>query len=154
MKLPSALIAAVLAGAATFVGQQEIQASPRSAQLGPAQSGPAQSGPLGGQGDPAGRDWRQLMIARGSAVSVDQAVANLTKNLDLTPGQVARIKPILEAHHDRIRNLLEAAPATLTHEEFMTQVHQISAETHGQVNALLTGRQRAVVKQLRTPARI
>lgn len=153
MKLPSALIAAVLAGAATFVGQQEIQASPRSAQLGPAQSGP-QSGPLGGQGDPAGPGWRQAMIARGRAVSVDQAVANLTKNLDLTPDQVARIKPILEAHHDRIRDLLEVAPAILTHEEFIAQVHQISAETHGQVNALLTDRQRDLVKQLRTPARI
>jgi hypothetical protein len=144
MKLPSALIAAVLAGATTFVGQKETQASPR----------PAQRAPLGGQGDPAGPDWRQRMIARGGAVSVDQAVANLTKNLDLTPAQVARIRPILEAHHDRIRNILEVAPATLTHEQFMTQVHQISAETHDQVNALLTDRQRALVKQLRTPARI
>lgn len=149
MKLPSALIVAVLAGAATFVGQQELRASPRSAQ-----PGPAQSGPLGGQGDPAGPDWRPLMIARGGAVSVDQAVANLTKNLDLTPDQVARIKPILEARHDRIRNILEVAPATLTREEFMAQVHQISAETHDQINALLTDRQRDLVKRLRTPARI
>jgi len=142
MKLPSALIAAVLAGAATFVAQQETLASPR----------PPQQAPLAGQGDLAGPDWRQQMIARGSAVSVDQAVANLTKNLDLTPDQVARIKPILESRHDRIRAILEAAPVTLTREDFMAQAHQISAETHAQVNALLTDRQRELVKQLRTPA--
>jgi hypothetical protein len=144
MRLPSALIAAVLAGATTFVGEKEIQASPR----------PAQPAPLAGRGNLAGPNWRQLMIARGSAVSVDQAVANLTKNLDLTPTQAARIRPILEEHHNRIRKILEVAPATLTHEQFMTQVHQVSAETHDQVNASLTDRQRALVKQLRTPARI
>ena len=144
MKLPSALIAAVLAGAATFVAQQETLASPR----------PPQPAPLAGQGGLDGPDWRQQMIARGSAVSVDQAIANLTTNLDLTPDQVAKIKPIFEARRDRIRAILEAAPVTLTREDFMAQAHQISAETHAQVNALLTDRQRELVKQLRTPARI
>ena len=158
MKLPSALIVAVLAGAATFVWQQEIQASPGSTQLGStqlgsAQLGSAQSSLLGDQVDSAGPGWRPPMGARGSADSVDETVASLTKDLDLTPGQSARIKPILEARQGRIRNLREIAPAILTREEFVARAHQISAETQDQVTALLTGRQRELVQQLRTPAR-
>jgi hypothetical protein len=103
----------------------------------------------------AGSDWRQQMIARGSStVSVDQALANLTRNLSLTPGQVARIRPILQEHHDRILDILKTAPASLTRVDFMAQVHQISAETHDRVNALLTPKQLELVKQLGTPARI
>lgn len=92
MKISSVLIAAVLAGTATFVGQQELQASPRSSQL-----GPAQSRALGALGSPARPDGRRAIIARRSTAPVDQAVADLKRDLDLTPGQVARIKPILEA---------------------------------------------------------
>jgi hypothetical protein len=114
------------------------------------QSG-AQSIPVAAQ---AG-DWRQQMIARGTAsVSVDQALANLTRNLSLTPVQAARIRPILQQHHDRILAILRTAPATMTHDDFMAQVHRISAETHDQVNALLTPKQLQLVKQLGTPARI
>ena len=68
-------------------------------------------------------------------------------------GPLARIKPILEARQGRIRNLREIAPAILTREEFVVRAHQISAETQEQVTALLTGRQRELVQQLRTPAR-
>jgi Spy/CpxP family protein refolding chaperone len=106
-------------------------------------------------GTAMGPDWRRQMIARGTGtLSVDQALANLTRNLDLTPDQVAKIRPILLAHHDRILAILESAPASLTHDEFMAQVHAISAETHGQINALLTPRQLELVRALRTPARI
>jgi hypothetical protein len=106
-------------------------------------------------GTAMGPDWRRQMIARGTGtLSVDQALANLTRNLDLTPDQVAKIRPILLAHHDRILAILESAPASLTHDEFMAQVHAISAETHGQINALLTPRQLELVKALGTPARI
>jgi hypothetical protein len=106
-------------------------------------------------GNAAGPDWRQQMIARGSsAVSVDQALANLTRNLDLTADQVAKIRPILQAHHDRILAILTSAPASMTHDEFMTQVHAISAATHDQVNALLTPEQLERVKALGTPARM
>jgi hypothetical protein len=100
-------------------------------------------------------DWRQQMIARGSSpVSVDQALANLTRNLSLTPVQVAEIRPILQQHHDRILAILKSAPATMTHDDFMAQVHRISAETHDQVNALLTPTQLQLVRKLGTPARI
>jgi Spy/CpxP family protein refolding chaperone len=106
-------------------------------------------------GSTAGPDWRQQMIARGSStVSVDQALANLTRNLDLTVDQVAKIRPILQAHHDRILAILTSAPASMTHDEFMTQAHAISAETHDQVNALLTPEQLERVKALGTPARM
>ena len=107
------------------------------------------------QAGSSGSDWREQMIARGSStVSVDQALANLTRNLSLTPDQVARIRPILQQHHDRILDILKTAPASLTHDDFMAQVHQISAETHDRVNALLTPKQLELVKQLGTPARI
>jgi Spy/CpxP family protein refolding chaperone len=100
-------------------------------------------------------DWRQQMIARGAdTLSVDQALANLTRNLDLTSDQVAKIRPILQAHHDRILAILKSAPASLTHGQFMEQVHAISAQTHDQVNALLTPRQVELVKSLGAPARI
>jgi hypothetical protein len=144
MRLISALITAVMAGVATFAGQQATQAL----------EAPARSGPLDRGGGPAGPGWRQAMIARGAAVSVDEALANLKRNLDLTPDQVAKVRPILQVHHDRIRNVLEMGPAVLTHEEFMAQVHAISTETHDQVNALLTDRQRELVDRLKTPARI
>jgi Spy/CpxP family protein refolding chaperone len=99
-------------------------------------------------------DWRQHMIARGSStVSVDQALANLTKNLGLTPDQVAKIRPILQAHHDRILAILKSAPQSMTHDEFTAQVHAISAQTHDEVNALLTPSQLELVKTLGTPAR-
>jgi hypothetical protein len=94
------------------------------------------------------------MLARGSStVSVDQALANLTKNLGLTPDQVTKIRPILQAHHDRILALLKSAPKSMTHDEFTGQVHAISAETHDQVNALLSPRQLELVKTLGSPAR-
>jgi Spy/CpxP family protein refolding chaperone len=106
-------------------------------------------------GTAMGPEWRQQMIARGTGtLSVDQALANLTRNLNLTADQVAKIRPILVAHHDRILAILKSAPASLTHDEFMAQVRAISAETHGQINALLTPKQLELVKALGTPARI
>jgi hypothetical protein len=58
------------------------------------------------------------------------------------------------AHHDRILAILTTAPSSLTHDEFMAQVHAISAQTHDQINALLTPKQLELVKALGTPARI
>jgi hypothetical protein len=107
------------------------------------------------QGTAVRPDWRQQMMARDTGtLSVEQALTNLTRNLNLTADQVAKIRPILLAHHDRILALLKSAPASLTHDEFMAQVHAISAETHGQINALLTLKQLELVKALGTPARI
>jgi Spy/CpxP family protein refolding chaperone len=102
-----------------------------------------------------GPEWRQQMIARGaSTLSVDEALANLTRNLDLTADQAAKIRPILQGHHDRILAILRSAPASLTRDEFTAQVHALSADTHNQINALLTPKQRDQVKALGTPARI
>ncbi len=137
-------MAAALAGVATFAGQPAAAAL--QAPASPSATAPATN--------PGGPGWRQAMLSRGQTLSVDSALANLTRNLALTSAQSARIRPILQAHHDRIQNILETAPATLTHEQFMTQVHQISAETHEQINGLLTPHQRALVNQLKTPARM
>ena len=147
--IASGLIALGAAGGAMA---QDTSAQPQAQQ--PPEQPSEQPGPFRGRGGPQGPDWRQRMLQndRGTA-SADEELAHLVKNLDLTPDQAAKIRPILQAHHDRILNLLETAPASLTRPEFTAQLHQISPETHDQVNALLTDRQRELVKQLRTPGR-
>jgi hypothetical protein len=104
--------------------------TPPQAQQAPEQAS-EQPGAFLRRGGPQGPDWRQRMLQndRGTA-SADDELAHLVKNLDLTPDQAAKIRPILQAHHDSILNLLKTAPASLTHAEFRAQVHQISAETH------------------------
>ncbi len=39
--------------------------------------------------------------------SIDQELARLTKDLELTPEQKQQVRPLLEEHHDRIQALLE-----------------------------------------------
>jgi hypothetical protein len=106
-------------------------------------------------GTVVGPEWRQQMMAHDTGtLSVDSALTKLTRNLNLTADQVTKVRPILLAHHDRILAILKSAPASLTHDEFMAEVHAISAQTHGKINALLTPKQLELVNALGTPARI
>jgi hypothetical protein len=43
--------------------------------------------------------------------SIDQELARLTKDLELTPEQQQQVRPLLEEHHDRIQALLDENPA-------------------------------------------
>jgi Spy/CpxP family protein refolding chaperone len=42
--------------------------------------------------------------------SIDQEVARLTKDLELTPEQRQQVRPLLDEHHDRIQALLDKNP--------------------------------------------
>jgi Spy/CpxP family protein refolding chaperone len=45
-----------------------------------------------------------------SRLSVDDELARLTKDLDLTPAQRHQILPILRQHHDKIQALFDQNP--------------------------------------------
>jgi hypothetical protein len=126
-------------------GAAMAQDQPEQPQAGAVQQPAPPGGPgrLGGPGRRArGPNWRQEMLARHAAQPADQSLneelARLTRDFQLTPAQVEKVRPILRDHNDRIQGLLDTAPPSLTFEAFQAQVHTISQETHDQINALLT----------------
>ena len=56
--------------------------------------------------------------------SIDEELAHLTKDLELTPKQV-QVRPLLDEHHDRIQALLDKNP-TASRQELEAQIHAIS----------------------------
>jgi protein CpxP len=79
--------------------------------------------------------------------SIDQELARLTKDLELTPEQQQKVRPLLEAHHDGIQALLDKNP-TASRQELGPQIHAISDETHRKIQALLTDPQRELEKAM------
>jgi periplasmic protein CpxP/Spy len=79
--------------------------------------------------------------------SIDQELAHLTKDLELTSQQQQQVRPLLEEHHDRIQALLDKNP-TASRQELGPQVHAISDETHGKIHALLTDHQKELEKAM------
>jgi periplasmic protein CpxP/Spy len=73
--------------------------------------------------------------------SIDQELAHLTKDLELTPQQQQQVRPLLADHHDRIQAILDKNP-TASRQELGPQIHTISDETHREIHALLTDRQK------------
>jgi periplasmic protein CpxP/Spy len=73
--------------------------------------------------------------------SIEQELARLTKDLELTREQQQQVRPLLEEHHDRIQVLLDKNPTT-SRQELDPQIYAISDETHGKIHALLTGHQK------------
>jgi Spy/CpxP family protein refolding chaperone len=69
--------------------------------------------------------------------SIDQELARLTKDLELTPEQEQQVRPLLQEHHDKIQALLDKNPKA-TRQELGPQIHAISDETHRKIHALLT----------------
>src|SRR5450432_2592073 len=61
--------------------------------------------------------------------SIDQELARLTEDLELTWEQRQRVRPLLVEHHDRIQVLLDKNP-TVSQQELGPQIHAISDETH------------------------
>jgi periplasmic protein CpxP/Spy len=84
---------------------------------------------------------RQQLQQIHTPQSIDQELAHLTKDLELTAEQQQQVRPLLEQHHDRIQALLDKNP-TASREELGPQIHAISDETHREVHALLTDHQR------------
>jgi hypothetical protein len=79
--------------------------------------------------------------------SIDQELARLTKDLELTPEQRQQVRPLLEEHHDRIQTLLDKNP-TASRQELGPQIHAISDETHRKIHALLTDHQKELEKAM------
>jgi periplasmic protein CpxP/Spy len=79
--------------------------------------------------------------------SIDQELARLTKDLELTPEQQQQVRPLLQEHHDKIQALLDKNP-NASRQELGPQIHAVSAETHREIHALLTDRQKELEKAM------
>jgi K+-sensing histidine kinase KdpD len=79
--------------------------------------------------------------------SIDQELARLTTNLELTQEQQQQIRPILNDHHDRIQALLDKNP-NASRQALGPQIHAISDETHHKIHALLTDHQKELEKAM------
>ena len=79
--------------------------------------------------------------------SIDEKLANLTKDLELTPEQQRQVRPLLQEHHDKIQALLDKNP-NLSRKDLGPQIHAISDETHHQIEALLTEHQKQLAKSM------
>jgi DNA anti-recombination protein RmuC len=73
--------------------------------------------------------------------SIDQELARLTKDLELTSKQQQQVRPLLDEHHDRIQALLDKNP-NASRQQLGPQIHAISDETHQKIHALLTDHQK------------
>jgi ribosome recycling factor len=81
--------------------------------------------------------------------SIDQELARLTKDLELTleQQQQQQVRPLLQEHHDKIQALLDKNPKA-TRQELGPQIHAISDETHRKIHALLTDHQKELEKAM------
>jgi hypothetical protein len=79
--------------------------------------------------------------------SIDQELARLTKDLELTPEQRQQVKPLLEEHHDKIQALLDKNP-NASRQDLAPQIHAISDETHREIHAFLTDHQKELEKAM------
>jgi periplasmic protein CpxP/Spy len=95
---------------------------------------------------------RQQLQQIHTPQSIDQELAHLTKDLELTGEQRQQVRPLLEQHHDRIQALLNKNP-TASREELGPQIHAISDETHREIHALLTDHQKELEKAMQLHGR-
>jgi len=97
-----------------------------------------------GPQEPSAR--QQLQHIHGPQ-SIDQELARLTKDLELTPEQQEQVRRLLQEHHDKIQVLLDRNP-NASRQDLGPQIHAISDETHHEIHALLTDRQRELEKAM------
>jgi len=93
------------------------------------------------------RSARQQLQHIHTPQSIDQELARLTKDLELTPEQQQQVRPLLDEHHNRIQALLDKNP-TASRQELGPQIHAISDETHRKIHALLTDHQKELEKAM------
>ena len=79
--------------------------------------------------------------------SINQELAHLTKDLELTPERQKQVRHLLEEHHDRIQALLDKNP-TASRQELDPKIHAISDDTHRDIHALLTDHQKELEKAM------
>jgi protein CpxP len=106
-------------------------------------AGPAVAQDTGAQQPSA----RQQLQHIHTPQSIDQELARLTKDLELTPEQQQQVRPLLQEHHDKIQALLDKNP-TASRQDLGPQIHAISDETHHQIHALLTDHQKELEKAM------
>src|SRR5581483_3634813 len=90
---------------------------------------------------------RQQLQHIHSAQSIDQELARLTKDLELTSEQQKQVRSLLQEHHDKIQALLDRNPKA-SRQELAPQIHAISDETHHQIHAQLTDHQKDLEKAM------
>jgi periplasmic protein CpxP/Spy len=90
---------------------------------------------------------RQQLQRIHTPQSIDQKLASLTKDLELTPEQQQQVRPLLDEHHDRIQALLDKNPKA-SRQDLGPQIHAISGETHHKIHALLTDHQKELEKAM------
>jgi hypothetical protein len=93
---------------------------------------------------PSAREQLQHMH---TSQSIDQELARLTTDLQLTTQQQHKVRLLLNEHHDKIQALLDKNP-TASRQELGPGIHAISDETHREIHALLTDRQRELEKAM------
>jgi molecular chaperone DnaK (HSP70) len=79
--------------------------------------------------------------------SMDEELARLTKDLELTPQQQQQVRSLLEEHHDKIQALIDKNP-NVSRQELGPQIHAISEETHREIHALLSDHQKQLEKAM------
>ena len=97
-----------------------------------------------GVGQPSARQQLQSVH---TPQSIDQELARLTKDLELTPKQQQQVRPLLEEHHDRIQAMLDKNP-NASRQELGPQIYAISDDTHSKIHALLTDHQKELEKAM------
>jgi periplasmic protein CpxP/Spy len=106
-------------------------------------AGPAIAQDNGAEQPPA----RQQLQHIHTPQSIDQELAHLTKDLELTSEQQLQVRPLLKEHELRIQALLDKNP-TASRQELGPQIHAISDETHCKIHALLTDHQKELEKAM------
>jgi Spy/CpxP family protein refolding chaperone len=77
----------------------------------------------------------------GKKMSVDEKISWMSKELNLTADQQAKLKPILEDQQKQIETVWQ--DTSLTDEAKMAKKSEIKSSTSAQINALLTTEQQA-----------
>jgi hypothetical protein len=90
---------------------------------------------------------RQQLQNLHTPQSIDQELARLTKDLQLTSGQQQQVRPLLQEHHDKIQALLDKNP-NASRKDLDPQIHAISDETHREIHTLLTDHQKELEKAM------
>jgi DNA anti-recombination protein RmuC len=94
-----------------------------------------------------GMPLRQALQQIHSPASVDEELARLTKDMNLTATQKDQTRQLLLEHHDQIQALLDKNPAA-SRQDLGPQIHAISDTTHKRIDALLTDQQRQLEQQM------
>jgi septal ring factor EnvC (AmiA/AmiB activator) len=90
---------------------------------------------------------RQQLQRFHAPQSIDEELARLTKDLQLSPQQQQQVRSLLEEHHNRIQALLDKNPNT-SRQALGPQIHAISDATHHEIHILLSDHQQQLEKAM------